>query len=403
MSARSSIGGATMVSINIPSSTADIDMHWIAKALGETFPSIGTAISNVEITEIGVGFGLMGALCRVNIDYSESREPYPSSVVVKMSSTDQASLNLANSLDLYRREYNFYSKIQQVAKIRTPILYCGAHDKKDNRFFLVLEDMQAMRAVNQIDGASSEQAVVAVKAIARLHGQFWNRTDAEELKDVYRMTPINAAAIHFVYLSNVEGSIEKFGRLYTPESERIVRTIGRRATEFLVGSGRVAETYTHGDYRLDNLFFGDNEDCVAVDWQVSGTSNGFFDLAYFLTGSLTPATRREVEREAVRSYCEVVSESLSTPITFEEGWELYRQAVLACLFTSVIVTGQLDLSVDRSNELVVEGFKRTLTAIEELNSGEFLNEATRESFLGKIANFPANFAYSLHRKFRRDK
>ena len=88
-------------------------------------------------------------------------------------------------------------------------------------------------------------------------------------------------------------------------------------------------------------------------------------------------------------------------MTFEEGWDLYRQAVLACLFTSVIVTGGLDLSVDRSNELVVEGFKRTLTAIEELNSGEFLNELVKESLLGKIANFPANFAYSLHRAFRR--
>ena len=145
-----------------------------------------------------------------------------------------------------------------------------------------------MQAVNQLDGASSEQAIIAVKAIAKLHGQFWNRTDAKELKDVYRMTPLNAAAIHFVYLSNVEGSIEKFGQYYTPQSEQIVRTIGRRATEFLIGSGEVQQTYTHGDYRLDNLFFDKNEGCAAVDWQVSGTSNGFFDLAYFLTGSLAP-------------------------------------------------------------------------------------------------------------------
>lgn len=391
-----------MALIDIPSSKEQITTEWLVQALGESFPGVGRAIKGIDISEIGVGFGLMAVLCRVKIEYTEATQQYPSSVVVKMSSMDPASLKLAKSLDLYRREYVFYSEIQQVAKIRTPKLYCGSHDKKENRFFLVLEDLQTMKAVNQLDGASSEQAIVAVKAIAKLHGQFWNRTDAKELKDVYRMTPMNAAAIHFVYLSNVEGSIEKFGRYYTPQSEQIVRTIGRRATEFLIGSGGTDETYTHGDYRLDNLFFDDNGECAAVDWQVSGTSNGFFDLAYFLTGSLEPATRREVERKAVRNYCEVLSDSLPTPITFEEGWELYRQAILACLFTSVIVTGELDLSVDRSNELVVEGFKRTLTAIEELNSGEFLNESIKESVLGKIANFPANFAYSLYRVFRRN-
>ncbi|MXW54395.1 MAG: DUF1679 domain-containing protein [Gammaproteobacteria bacterium] len=391
-----------MASIDIPSSKVHISTEWLGQALGESFPGIGSAIKGIDISEIGVGFGLMAVLCRVKIEYTEMTQQYPNSVVVKMSSSDPASLGLAKSLDLYRREYVFYSEIQKVAKIRTPKLYCGAHDKKENRFFLVLEDLQSMKAVNQLDGASSEQAIVAVRAIARLHGQFWNRTDASELKNVYRMTPINAAAIHFVYLSNVEGSIEKFGRYYTPESEQIVRTIGRRATEFLIGSGGADETYTHGDYRLDNLFFDDNGECAAVDWQVSGTSNGFFDLAYFLTGSLAPATRRDVEREAVRNYCEVLGDALPTPITFEEGWELYRQAVLACLFTSVIVTGGLDLSVDRSNELVVEGFKRTLTAIEELNSGEFLNDSIKESVLGKLANFPANFAYSLYRMFRRN-
>lgn len=390
-----------MASIDIPASKSNITTHWLAQTLEESFPGIGGAIEGIDISEIGVGFGLMAVLCRVKIEYTETTQRFPTSVVVKMSSSDPASLKLAKSLDLYRREYNFYSDIQQVAKIRTPKLYCGVHDKKENRFFLVLEDLQSMQAVNQLDGASSEQAIIAVKAIAKLHGQFWNRTDAKELKDVYRMTPLNAAAIHFVYLSNVEGSIEKFGQYYTPQSEQIVRTIGRRATGFLIGSGEVQQTYTHGDYRLDNLFFDKNEGCAAVDWQVSGTSNGFFDLAYFLTGSLAPATRREVERDAVRNYCEVLSESLPTPMTFEEGWDLYRQAVLACLFTSVIVTGGLDLSVDRSNELVVEGFKRTLTAIEELNSGEFLNELVKESLLGKIANFPANFAYSLHRAFRR--
>lgn len=392
-----------MSSIGIPHGKTDITTQWMSQTLEKSFPGIGNALANIAISEIGVGFGLMAVLCRVDIEYSEIKEHYPSSVVVKMSSMDPASLKLAKSLDLYRREYNFYSNIGETAKIRTPQLYSGAYNKKDNRFYLVLEDLRSMQAANQLEGASREQAISAVRAIAKLHGQFWDRTDAEELKDIYRMTPLNAIAIHYVYVTNVEESINKFGQYYTPESEQIVRTIGRRAAEFLIGSGGSHETYTHGDYRLDNLFFGDNNECAAVDWQVSGTSNGFFDLAYFLTGSLSPETRRDVEREAVRGYCEVLSESLQSKITFEEGWVLYRQAVLACLFASVIVTGQLDLSVDRSNELVVMGLKRTLLAIEDLNSGEFLNDAAKQSVMARLVNLPANIVYALHRLMRKDR
>jgi hypothetical protein len=46
-------------------------------------------------------------------------------------------------------------------------------------------------------------------------------------------------------------------------------------------------TLVHGDYRLDNMFFGGNVSPITeVDWGV-GAGKGSFDLGYFLSNSLT--------------------------------------------------------------------------------------------------------------------
>ncbi|PYV29185.1 MAG: hypothetical protein DMG22_23655, partial [Acidobacteria bacterium] len=54
-------------------------------------------------------------------------------------------------------------------------------------------------------------------------------------------------------------------------------------------------TIIHGDYRLDNLFFGQAggvDTLAAIDWQISARGRGVFDVAYFIAGSL-PFKERE--------------------------------------------------------------------------------------------------------------
>ena len=45
------------------------------------------------------------------------------------------------------------------------------------------------------------------------------------------------------------------------------------------------------DFRADNLFFSGpdgSQGLAAIDWQVSSRGGGTFDLAYFLSGNVTP-------------------------------------------------------------------------------------------------------------------
>ena len=44
-------------------------------------------------------------------------------------------------------------------------------------------------------------------------------------------------------------------------------------------------TIIHGDYRLDNLFFGTDEsdyELAVIDWQIASRGGAAYDVAYFI-------------------------------------------------------------------------------------------------------------------------
>jgi aminoglycoside phosphotransferase (APT) family kinase protein len=56
-------------------------------------------------------------------------------------------------------------------------------------------------------------------------------------------------------------------------------------------------TLFHGDYRADNLLFNENNEPVAIDFQLLTTGTGAYDIAYFVTQSLTPEVASKHERD----------------------------------------------------------------------------------------------------------
>jgi aminoglycoside phosphotransferase (APT) family kinase protein len=61
-------------------------------------------------------------------------------------------------------------------------------------------------------------------------------------------------------------------------------------------------TLVHGDFRLDNLLFGDEGAATAIDWQLAAWGRGPYDLAFFLAGSLETDVRRAIEDDVVDRY-----------------------------------------------------------------------------------------------------
>ena len=70
----------------------------------------------------------------------------------------------------------------------------------------------------------------------------------------------------------------------------------RPSPRLLASLATPPSTLAHGDYRADNMFFDDDGSVVLFDFQVIGESTPAGDLAYFVTGSLAPATASEIEQ-----------------------------------------------------------------------------------------------------------
>ncbi|MDE0177764.1 MAG: phosphotransferase, partial [Gammaproteobacteria bacterium] len=275
-------------------------------------------------------------------------------------------------------------------------------EPKSHRFVLVLEDIRGMAVVDQIAGASPAQAKRAIRALARLHWAHWDRTQEPPVSGSYDSNnPKLSPVVQVVYLANLVRTLQHFGDAFSSTTRPLAEAFGLGVVHHMAALGAGPRTFTHGDYRLDNLFFGDDGGVTIIDWQVSGLSCGLYDVGYFLAGNLTVPVRRQIERDAVEEYHDIVCRSGAAEFTFDECWRLYRQNTLAALLTSVIVCGGLDLDDDRSRHLAEVGLKRSLAAIEDLDVAEFITTYGRPSGNRRLFTNACRIAYRAYRSYKR--
>lgn len=364
-----------MASLGIPGTESELTADWLARALSDGGASELPEIQNAVVEEIGSGLGLVGRILRCHLTYDGDDVGGPRSVIVKLPSSHPETVQTARTLGLYYREYAYYRQVAHHVPVRSPALLYGDFDDVSHRFVLVLEDLREMASVDQLDGTSAEQAKIAIRAVARLHGCYWNKVDEPPISGFHDSTsPERRPLVRAVYQASLPPALNRFGHLFPDPMRRLAEEYGRRIVEHLDAVAAGPRTFSHGDFRLDNMFFGagGDDDFAVVDWQVCGISSGLYDVAYFLSSSVAPEIRREVELEALAEYHQVLCSTGVADFTFEECWRSYRQVMLGCFLTPIVAGGQLDFSSDRSRQLAEVFLTRTLTAIDDLDAHEFL-------------------------------
>jgi len=359
----------------IPETPNDITTEWIRQALTHSGGPDLPPIAGVVVENIGAGVGLVGTILRCHLSYQGDAASMPQSVIVKLHSSHPETVQTARRLRLYAREYAFYRDIARQLPLRAPALLYGDFDESDHRFALVLEDLVGMTTVDQVDGASEAQAKIAVREIARMHGAYWNLVDQPPLAALHESaSPERARLVQQVYQASLPPAFERLGNLFPERMRQLAEAYGHGLVEHTDAVAAGPLTFSHGDYRLDNMFFGGDgsDDFAVVDWQICGVRSGLYDVAYFLSSSVAVDIRREIEPDAVAEYHRVLLSAGVKDFTLEECWRSYRQNMLGCFQTLVIAGGQLDLSSERSRQLADVFVTRTLAAIDDLDAAEFL-------------------------------
>ena len=214
---------------------------------------------------------------------------------------------------MHERECLYYRRLARHARIRSPALLYGDFDDDTHRFVLVLEDLRDLEVPVQVAGVSAGRARLAVREIAKLHGQFWGAVDSPALSgcsDV--LGPKFRRFMQIACLLCLPAVFERFGDSFSLYTRRLVEALGPRITAYYAAVAAGPRTFVHGDYRGENMFFGPEVggasaggasagDFALVDWQGCGLGAGLYDVAYFLGTSVVPGDRRRIEREALVS------------------------------------------------------------------------------------------------------
>ena len=410
---------------------ATIDADWMQRALAAGGAYDGPAIRNVVVEDLGSATNAFGRLLRCHLTVDGGLAADPATVIVKLPTANRRAFRFAKWMSMHERECLYYRRVARHAHIRSPALLYGDFDEDTHRFVLVLEDLRDLQVPVQAAGVSAGRARLAVREIAKLHGQFWGAIDHPALSgcsDV--LGPKFRRFMQVAYLLCLPVVLERFGNSFSPETRRVAEALGPRITAHFASVATGPRTFVHGDYRGENMFFGPDvrggasasggssggvnpaarvgaasggaagDDFAVVDWQGCGLGAGLYDVAYFLGTNVVPADRRRIEREALEEYHDIVCRLGARDFTFDDCRRSYRQNMLSVLMPCILACGGLDLGNRRLHDLVKSGLERALAAMEDLNVAEFLPRGRFPS-TGNALSILSRGAYEAFRLVRK--
>jgi hypothetical protein len=270
----------------------DLTAEWLSAAIGA-----GT-VERFDIQRIGTG--QMSECYRVALRYAGGGDG-PASVVLKVAATDPASRQTGLALGLYEREVRFYTDI--APRIGGPVAPCfsSAFDGDTGVFHLLLGDAAPAVVGDEIRGATVEQAMLAMDQLGRLHAPLLGQTAMADVDWLNREAPMNQALIAALYAAFAERYADRITAAHREVCDRLVASFDA----YQAASSDLVHGLVHGDYRLDNMLFGqDGADrpLTVVDWQTVTWGPATIDVAYFLGCALPDDARRDSYDALLRAY-----------------------------------------------------------------------------------------------------
>ena len=288
----------------------------------------------------------------------------PASVFVKMPAETTATRLMGELGRLADTETRFYS---QLAPELTglPKAYGSALDPLTGRFVLVLEDLAADNCEfpDTLHPLDRDQAGAIVELLARLHATFWDRPPG------------------WLYTASADSASLLTGPLLKTSARRIAErsNIPVEAGRFIDDNYRAVarlidtppHTVMHGDAHPGNIYFRNGE-AGLLDWQAVRRGHPGRELAYTMITSMTTADRQACEREVLDDYRRALAAAGGPELDRDELWDRYRQGALYPYVATSIVLGMGGM---QSEAITVEGLRRAIAALEDLDTVSLLEKS----------------------------
>jgi hypothetical protein len=364
-----------MGDLGFPAGPDELGPDWYTTALRSSGAIDGaTSVAAATAEPIGIGVGILSLLWRIHLTYEGGQGP--GSAVLKLPHTVAGARETAHAFRFYGREIDFYREAAPQTPLGVATAYVAELDAETQDFVLLIEDLGRRRQVDQLDGCSVEDALVAAREIAAHHAWYWEDHELVDADWTVRTdAPPNPQALPPTLRQSWPVIESNFAHLLPGPMFEAARRMPDACVELLERLAESPVTLLHGDYRLDNLFFDEGavDPVVAVDWQICGLGRAAYDIAYFMSQSLTPEARKEADEVVLQTYHEalVAGGVRRNAYPFERCWEDYRLAILFCSCYP-LNAGALDLVNERAVALFEAMLSRSAAAILDLDALELM-------------------------------
>lgn len=343
----------------------DLTAAWLTTALGAG-----------EVTDFGVeriGTGQMSECYRITLRYGPGADG-PPSVVLKVAATDTNSRQTGQALGLYEREVRFYTDIAPHLSGPVAPCYHAAHDPQTGVFTLLLGDAAPAVVGDEIRGATVEEATLALTQLGRIHAPLLGNTTFAHAEWLNRESPINQALITQLWT----GFADRYGDSIAPRHREVCERLVGGFDDYLDAEGDPGRIHglVHGDYRLDNMLFGQagaDRPLTVVDWQTVTWGPAFTDAAYFLGCALPAAARREHYETLLRAYHDALGVQPGIDLdTVRDG--VRRQSFFGVMMA--IVSSMLVERTERGDEMFKTMLARHCDHVLDTDAVDVLAEPT---------------------------
>jgi len=342
---------------NAPSLMSELSAEWLGDVLGGRVSGFTSEI-------IGSGEGFMGQLARVRLTGSG----VPESVIVKLPTADPGGQMIGQMMRVWEREHRFYTELApRISGIR---LAACLHSQADP-YVLVLEDLHPRRPGDQVAGPTPDQARTAIDTAATLHSAWFDHPDLPNLDWIPDLNDPMSSSIGSMFevgwpmfLARYADSLPK---RVLEWCERFVPTI----PTWMEGYKTWPCTLTHGDFRLDNMFFDDQGGMTLIDWQLSMRVPSTTDLVYFLGTNMPTDLRREMQTDLIERYAQRMRAG-GVPDEWADPERITQGYAEGCLFYCTSFAASI-LTLDTANErgaaLMDSLVRRAFSAADDLDAG----------------------------------
>jgi aminoglycoside/choline kinase family phosphotransferase len=343
-----------------------LDATWFTNMLRDGgYLTDAQRVLNATATRVGAGEGMASLLWRVALTYDQPSDA-PKSVIVKLATDDAHRLFIMQTAKFYAREVRFYDELAADAPVRVPHCLHAAIDPETSLFILILEDVGQLRHVDQLAGCGFDDAVDALRTVAKFQARWWGQ-DLSNLATTF--LPMNDGFNQFVvpmlHQQNWPAARDARPDLWPDDVSAFLDGFIAKVPEILEGL-MGADTLIHNDYRVDNLLW-DGDEIVVLDFQMSSVGSGLLDFAYFVGQSIPKEVRKQRFNELMDAY---LSELAANGVLLDRDVALdkYRRALVFGFMWPLGLMGSYDTLEPRGRELAETMLDRHLSAVADCDA-----------------------------------